>query len=358
MSFVKKNAAYEDWMRTVCDVVEKDLELKHDRMDESAFRFLRATFFRWRHTIKSTAPEILNLPTLLTVGDIHVENFGTWRDAETRLVWGVNDHDEASDIPYASDILRLAVSVRLAGFDIGNREAAKAIFEGYKSGLNDPGPTLLDEKEVWMRKYVKVSDDDRRTFWTKLDRCPDADPPVDAVSALRASLPAGADIERFARVRKGGGGLGRPRFVALAQWRGGRVAREAKALLPSGWDWAAGNSRRRSRFEAAIAAATSAPDPFLHVAGSYVVRRISADTRKVERDHNFDRDLDAKLLRSMGSELGSIHASTQHVRQAILGDLEGRDSRWLYDAAKAAAAAVEADFNEWSKSRTSMNLAR
>jgi len=32
---------------------------------------------------------------VLAVGDLHVENFGTWRDAEGRLIWGVNDFDES-----------------------------------------------------------------------------------------------------------------------------------------------------------------------------------------------------------------------------------------------------------------------
>ena len=42
------------------------------------------------------------------------ENFGTWRDAEGRLIWGVNDFDEAARMPYALDIVRLATSAVLA----------------------------------------------------------------------------------------------------------------------------------------------------------------------------------------------------------------------------------------------------
>ncbi|UPT92465.1 DUF2252 domain-containing protein (plasmid) [Bradyrhizobium barranii subsp. apii] len=124
MSFVEENTAYENWMRTVGDVVEDDLDRKHDRMSKNAFKFLRATFFRWAYAVKATAPEIIGLPAPLAVGDAHVENFGIWRDAETRLVWGVNDHDDAAEIPYASDILRLAVSVRLANFSVGNHDVA------------------------------------------------------------------------------------------------------------------------------------------------------------------------------------------------------------------------------------------
>lgn len=351
MSFVEQNTAYENWMRSACTVVEEDLERKHDRMSKNAFKFLRATFFRWAYTLRATAPEIMTLPAPLAVGDAHVENFGTWRDAEFRLVWGINDHDDAAEIPYASDILRLAVSTRLAGFGIGNREAAQAIFEDYGEGLNEPGPTLLDQKEMWIRDYVAVTDEQRKSFWDDIDGYADARPADDAKSALLASLPKGAALERFASASKGGGSLGRPRYVAAARWRGGRIAREAKALLPSGWDWAAGSPERPSRFDDAVNLATTAPDPFLRTDRGFIVRRIAADTRKVERDANFDRKLDAKLVRAMGSEIGSIHASTSELKHAILDDLEHKDATWLHETAKAAAAAVAADFAEWNASR-------
>ncbi|MER9920553.1 MULTISPECIES: hypothetical protein [unclassified Mesorhizobium] len=249
----------------------------------------------------------------------------------------------AAEIPYASDVLRLAVSVRLADFRIQDHEAATAIFEGYRAGLLDPGPTLLDEREMWMRDYVMVSDQERKSFWEEIDRRPDAEPSEDAGSALLAGFPVGSSIERYARITKGGGSLGRPRFVAVARWRGGRIAREAKALLPSGWDLAVGNAGRANRFDDIVNAPTRAPDPFLHTAHGFIVRRIAPDTRKIERGSDFARRLDTKLLRAMGSEIGSIHASTPRLVEAILDDLERRDADWL-QAAKVAASVVEADF--------------
>jgi uncharacterized protein (DUF2252 family) len=33
---------------------------------------------------------------LLAVGDLRVENFGVWFDSQQRLVWGVNDFDDAA----------------------------------------------------------------------------------------------------------------------------------------------------------------------------------------------------------------------------------------------------------------------
>jgi uncharacterized protein (DUF2252 family) len=80
VSFKKENKAFENWLRRRCKVVEGDLAYKHKRM--SAFVFLRATYFRWAKRIETICPELKNAPRVLCVGDIHTENFGTWRDAQ------------------------------------------------------------------------------------------------------------------------------------------------------------------------------------------------------------------------------------------------------------------------------------
>ena len=85
---------YEAWLSRQVDVVEADLHLKHRQMASSLFAFLRATFYRWGPLWRETCPDLVETPRVLAVGDLHVENFGTWRDKEGRLVWGVNDFDE------------------------------------------------------------------------------------------------------------------------------------------------------------------------------------------------------------------------------------------------------------------------
>lgn len=88
MSFRTDNDAYEAWLATQCDVVKEDTDYKHHRMNKSAFTFLRATYFRWARKIGTWCPELMDAPQVLSVGDLHLENFGTWRDADGRLVWG------------------------------------------------------------------------------------------------------------------------------------------------------------------------------------------------------------------------------------------------------------------------------
>jgi hypothetical protein len=207
-SFSNDNTAYEEWLRTQCDVVDADLDHKHERMKKIAFVFMRATYFRWAKRISQICPDLEDARQVLSVGDIHLENFGTWRDVEERLVWGVNDFDEAATMPYPLDLVRLAASVRLSKFPLNNSDAAEAILDGYKAGLKAPRPTLLDEQERWMRPYVACSDDDRMSFWSEVDSYPASDPPEQVARALLASVPDDASLLRFATRVKGGGGLG------------------------------------------------------------------------------------------------------------------------------------------------------
>ena len=101
MSFLDDNTAYETWLRTQCDVDEPGLVRKHGKMDSDPFPFLRATFFRWARQAEKICPDLKGAPSVLSVGDTHLENFGTWRDAEGRWVWGFNDFDEAAVMPWA-----------------------------------------------------------------------------------------------------------------------------------------------------------------------------------------------------------------------------------------------------------------
>ena len=58
-------------------------------MADGAFQFLRATYWRWAETIyENVCPELKDAPEVLAVGDIHLENFGTWRDVEGRAGLG------------------------------------------------------------------------------------------------------------------------------------------------------------------------------------------------------------------------------------------------------------------------------
>ncbi|KIZ48016.1 MULTISPECIES: DUF2252 family protein [Rhodopseudomonas] len=347
-SFRKDNAAYEAWLRMQCEVVGKDVRHKHAKMKENAFIFLRATYFRWAKTIPTLCPELMDAPAVLSVGDMHLENFGTWRDAEGRLVWGVNDFDEAAMMPYPLDLLRLATSVRLAPRGKLKKDAAgAALLKGYRAGLAQPRPALLDESDTWMLRYAVAADKTSDKFWAKVAKYPTADPPRKLKRHLVESLPKHATNVCYFRRVAGTGSLGRPRYVAVADWRGGRVLREAKALVSSAWVWAHGEDSASSHFLELATGRYRASDPLLEARHHFVIRRLAPDSRKIELGRKVGTIVRTNLLWEMGYDLGSIHAAGSPGAKVLLADLKRRKRGWLNAAAKTAAAAVRRDYAQW-----------
>lgn len=336
-------AAYEKWLRKQCDVVEADLDLKHRRMRKSAFDFLRATYFRWARTIEALCPSLTAAPQILCIGDIHIENYGTWRDADARLVWGINDFDEAAVMPYAYDLIRLTTSAILApDLDVPLADVAAAVVRGYTRGLSSPRATLLDEESGWLRPYVNPTAKSNSEFWQEVVGYPDAKPSGKVKMALRDALPEGAKVQRFASRSKGGGSLGRPRFLVIASWNSGRVVREAKALVPSAWTWAHERSDHNHFLNAAFGAYRS-PDPHLRCEADFVLRRIAPDSRKINVDDVQVNGLTEDLFEAMALDLAAVHAASKKSNR-IAEDLDRRPKRWLQEGVEVAKDATERDF--------------
>src|ERR1700691_3743510 len=104
---------YEKWMPECAPIVENDLRDKHAKMKEDPFQFLRGTYYRWAQIWSEVCPETAHAPSVLCVGDLHIDSYGTWRDSEGRLCWGVDDFDDSYPLPYTSDLVRLAASVKM-----------------------------------------------------------------------------------------------------------------------------------------------------------------------------------------------------------------------------------------------------
>src|ERR1700682_3314180 len=102
MNIHKATQSYENWMRNCTAVIEAHLRLKHKQMRESPFLFFRGTFYRWAQLWPDVCASLRDAPKVLAVGDLHVGSFGTWRDAEGRLSWGVDDFDESYPLPYTN----------------------------------------------------------------------------------------------------------------------------------------------------------------------------------------------------------------------------------------------------------------
>ena len=322
-------------------------------MRESAFVFLRGTFYRWMEVWPDRCGSLDAAPRVLGVGDLHLENFGTWRDADQRLIWGVNDVDEACRIPYTLDLVRLATSALLAiregHLALTAPSACEAIVDGYESSIDAGGKAFsLEDRHAWLRDaaLVRARDPERSArYWTKLKSCSPASGGLPR-KKLRAQLPDPEASCTFLRRVTGVGSLGRRRFVAIAAGSDGTpVAREAKALLPSAASWARGKTHPKTYLEKLLAHAVRVPDPCFVVTRHWIIRRLAPDCARIDLgDLPAERD-ELKLLRAMGWETANVHLGSR--RRKIAKHLAGLKRRWLEHAAEEMAAATTEDFRAW-----------
>jgi hypothetical protein len=357
MNFSKATRKYESWLGEQGRIVRRDLERKHEAMRADPFSFLRATFYRWVQRWPKMCSELSSAPALLAVGDLHVENFGTWRDAEGRLIWGINDFDEASVMPYTNDLVRLAVSAHLAiaeaHLTVTGRDACDAILNGYSEGLDAGGPPfVLSEQHTWLRDIALSDLRDPARFWAKMDALETAKGKIPASSrrALERLLPARDLPYRLTTRVAGLGSLGHQRFVALAEWQGGKVAREAKVLVPSACWWVGlGGAQRRPFYQEIVDRAVRCRDPFVRLAGRWVVRRLAPDCSRIELADLPKRRDEARLLHAMGWETANVHLGSPKVIRAVRRNLARLRPDWLHAAAKAMVEATREDFAEWRR---------
>jgi hypothetical protein len=346
MNVAKATARYEEWLGQHLHIVPDDLAFKHEQMRTAAFPFLRATYYRWAQIFPEQCGKAAKAPELLAVGDLHVENFGTWRDSEGRLIWGINDFDEAWRLPYTNDLVRLTTSAIIAGMTCHAREASVAILEGYREGLELGGsPFTLAEHHPVLHAMATARLHEPQRFWEKLNASPEVvDVPSAAMKAIGRAMPEDGLEWRLLSRRAGLGSLGRERYVAVAAWRGGLVAREAKALAPSAAIWAA--KRRGSDpvlYEQMLESAVRCPDPFVRVRKKWIVRRLAPDCSRIELSALPKERDEIRLLHAMGWETANIHAGTGSAKK-ILADLKDRPRNWLLDTARKMEKAVIADF--------------
>ena len=355
MTFTDATLSYEAWLAAVlpAPILRDDLIEKHRVLADPAdpFPFFRGTYYRWCQ--RWTSGPVATAPVVLAVGDLHLANFGTWRDADGRLCWGVNDFDEADELPYTNDLVRLAASVRFAkksgALDIKFFEGCEAILDGYRECLDHPGgePFVLEEHHPHLRVIATAADRDPTAFWAKMAELldgPAAAPPEEAREAMKRMLPADLATEYRSR-RAGVGSLGRPRYVALADWRGGKLCREAKAAAPPATAWVAGTTTVCRAAEAADRS-VRAPDPFYRLFGRWIVRRLGPRSSRIELEELKSADL-KRVLHAMGAETANVHLGTPGASDAIRADLRNRQDGWLTDAAKTLADQLEEDWQAW-----------
>ena len=369
MNIRDSTSDYEEWLGKMTDLQESAIARKHKEMRKGPFPLLRATFYRWVEYWQVLCPELesRDQDVLLSVGDLHVENFGIWLDSRQRLVWGINDFDEACELPFTSDLVRLATSIALAAetrkIQAPLREICERVLGGYHEGVEAQGrPILVEEGGHPELKQLARAVKSPRKFWREhLDRV--HNPPIDTADlpsrledVFRASLPPKAR-PTYRKERKPGGlgSLGRRRFTAVVSKGKTRDMREAKALVPSALYWWEDRPRMLSQTGTLLQRAIRNPDPHLQVHDKWLVRRIAPDSLKFDLPASQADQrlaLAPMLLRLMGFETANIHLGSRSPADLIsLLDSVAREvgSKWLEETTERMVRATCEDHRAWVK---------
>jgi uncharacterized protein (DUF2252 family) len=240
------------------------LRMKYRAMRASPFAFLRGTC----HLFYDRLPRggvFKSAPAAWLCGDLHLENFGSYKGDNRLVYFDINDFDEAVLAPASWDLVRFLTSLRLgldrmakrdetadslcgtfldayaAALTLGKaywveRETAQGLVRQLLDGLRDRSrPTFLDGHTTLARarralrvdgKKALPASDAQRTLITDFMR----------EYAKGQSDPKFFDVLDVARRVAGTGSLGVDRYVILVEGKGspdGNYLLDLKQAMPS-----------------------------------------------------------------------------------------------------------------------------
>jgi len=242
------------------------LVLKYQRMRADAFVFLRAT----DHLFYARLPDAAVLrraPAAWACGDLHLENFGSYKGDNRLVYFDLNDFDEAVLAPASWDPLRLAASivvgrVRLGLDETGALDAARHLVDTYADALAAGHARWIERETASGPVAVLLSGLQQRTRKALLDKRTQLSARgrrrrllIDGVKTLAASDEQRERVFAFfdafaqhsarpgffraldvARRIAGNASLGLERFVVLVEGKGspdGNYLLDLKPALPS-----------------------------------------------------------------------------------------------------------------------------
>jgi uncharacterized protein (DUF2252 family) len=94
------------------------LRRKYAEMRDGAFRFYRGTCHLF-YEDWSSKPPIADTPLAWVSGDLHPENFGSFRGRDGMVYFDVNDFDEAALGPCVWDVARCMTGIRVGAAELG-----------------------------------------------------------------------------------------------------------------------------------------------------------------------------------------------------------------------------------------------
>lgn len=139
---VKRNAG--DYLRHVREMLVPELlPLRRERMSASAFAFFRGSVELMDYDLDYQAST--EIPAVVC-GDAHLGNFGFYASPERRLVFDLNDFDEAGVHPWEWDLRRLLVSIFLAARDSNFKpKKVEKLFQAASASYRDALQRMFDQ---------------------------------------------------------------------------------------------------------------------------------------------------------------------------------------------------------------------
>ena len=368
------------------------LALKYRNMRADPFVFLRATC----HLFYARLPGATVLeaaPAAWACGDLHLENFGSYKGDNRLVYFDINDFDEALLAPATWDLVRFLASLLVGRASLhASHEDALGLCRAY---LEAYGAALAQGKARWVERetasgpvgelLASLRDRHRPEF---LDRRTELKRNrrhirIDGHKALAATVQQRGQVMEFfegfarqqpdpgffkvldvARRIAGNGSLGVDRFIVLVQGKGspdGNYLLDLKQALPSAlrkrvalaqpaWTDEAQRTVFAQRCMQAI------PMAFLHPvhmgSHAYVLRGLQPSEDRVSLDRSAP---DAHgLLTALGQCTAWAQLRSSGRKGAATADELidfGRRTRWhkaLIATAQECAAQVEADWREYS----------
>jgi uncharacterized protein (DUF2252 family) len=115
---------YERLTRFNMGLLPEKVALKYEAMAENAFRFFRGTCHLFYEDLAAAEPLPLS-PLAWICGDLHIENFGSYKGDNKLVYFDLNDFDEALLAPASYETVRMVTSIFIA-FDNLDIEPEKA----------------------------------------------------------------------------------------------------------------------------------------------------------------------------------------------------------------------------------------
>jgi Uncharacterized protein conserved in bacteria (DUF2252) len=336
MHAAKLISSYEEWCDRAIPSDAAARREKHTRMAASAFAFLRGSYPVWLDRFGADAAHDAP-PVPLSVGDLHVENFGTWL-APAGEAFGVNDYDETGAAPFTNDLVRLATSavlaVRAGHLGLDPKDIAKHLWAGYSASTAGAAGVALGDESIPHVAAVaamwNAAQPEAAGFWKRIDALPEA-PPGESPD------PAPGFVLQARRIRTAGlGSRDHLRLVLEGELGGERAAFERKPLAPTAASYLAGAEPKPDpRPYAALLERQHERSPQLQaqvrVEGATIVRRLDSHRGRIEIADLPDRRDEHALLWMMGYCTAAHHglsADTGAFAQALdAGALEHASRR-------------------------------